>query len=102
MMIGHQWMQKEFGVVPSAGWDMRTPGHSSTNARLFAQLGYEGKFFSHVDEDLKKSLSKPEKLGMNFIWQPQSANFGDKYQIFTGIIYGQGCQPGGHFFDLNA
>ena len=70
MMIGHQWMQKEFGVVPKVGWDMRTPGHSATNARLFAQLGYEGQFFSQVDEELKKNLLKPEKQGMNFIWTP--------------------------------
>lgn len=53
MMIGHQWMQKEFGVVPKVAWDMRTPGHSSTNTRLFAQLGYHGQFFSQVDDELK-------------------------------------------------
>lgn len=101
MMVGHQWMQNEFGVVPKVGWDMRTPGHSATNARLFAQLGYEGQFFSQVDSDFKENLLKPEKMGMNFIWEPHSNNFGDKYQIFTGIIHGQGCQPGGQFFDIN-
>lgn len=101
MMIGHQWMQKEFGVVPKVGWDMRTPGHSATNARLFAQLGYDGQFFSQVDEGLKTNLLKPETQGMNFMWKPQSANFGDKYQIFTGIMHGQGCQPTGQFFDIN-
>lgn len=100
-MIGHQWIKKEFGVIPKVGWDMRTPGHSATNARLFAQLGYEGQFFSQVDEELKQNLLKAETMGMNFIWKPQSTNFGDKYQIFTGIVHGQGCQPAGQFFDIN-
>lgn len=94
-------MQKEFGVVPKVSWDMRTPGHSSTNSRINAQLGYHAQFFSQVDESLKQNLLKAENMGMNFIWQPASSNFGDKYQIFTSIVHGNGCQPGGQFFDVN-
>lgn len=101
LMIGHKWMQKEFGVIPKVAWDMRTPGHSSTNTRIYSQLGYHAQFIAQVDEDLKQNLIKPDNMGMNFIWQPSSANFGDKYQIFTSIVHGNGCQPGGQFFDIN-
>jgi hypothetical protein len=87
-------MQKEFGVVPNVAWDMRTPGHSSTNTRIFSQLGYHAQFFAQVDDSLKANLTDSGILGMNFIWQPSSANFGDKYQIFTSIVQGNGCHPG--------
>ena len=100
-MIGHQWLQKEFGITPKISWDMRTPGHSATNTRLNAQLGYHAQFFAQVDSALKQNLLSDDKLGMNFIWQPFSANFGDKYQIFTSIVHGNGCQPGDQFFDIN-
>lgn len=40
-MIGHQFLKSEFGVTPKIGWNLDAPGHSATNARLFAQLGFE-------------------------------------------------------------
>ena len=70
VMLGHQFMQKEFGVIPKVGWDMRAVGHSGTHARINAQLGYEGQFFSGVDVKLKDELMKPENKSMNFFWRP--------------------------------
>jgi len=36
MMIGHEFLNKEFGFRPKIGWDLDTFGHSDTNTRLFA------------------------------------------------------------------
>lgn len=57
-MIGHEFLQKEFGITPKIGWNLDAFGHSATNARLFAQLGFEAQFFSHIDEDLKRKLGE--------------------------------------------
>jgi alpha-mannosidase len=36
MMIGHQFLENEFGFTPRVGWNLESFGHSNTNARLFA------------------------------------------------------------------
>jgi alpha-mannosidase len=53
MMIGHEFIKKTFGVAPKIGWDIDTFGHSDTNTRLFAQMGFEALFFSRLDEPEK-------------------------------------------------
>ena len=40
-MIGHSFMQKEFGIIPKVGWNMETLGHSAANAKIFSDLGYQ-------------------------------------------------------------
>lgn len=99
-MLGQQFLHKEFGVASKIGWNMRAPGQSSTNARLFAQLGFEAQFFTRLDDELKIILMRKENPGMNFMWQPQARHFGDKYQILTGVLDGFGCSPEGQFYDL--
>jgi len=41
MMKGHQFLKSEFGVVPRVGWHLDAFGHSSTNARIFSEFGFE-------------------------------------------------------------
>jgi alpha-mannosidase len=41
MIIGHTFLMKEFGVKPRTGWHVDSFGHSSANARLFADFGFE-------------------------------------------------------------
>ena len=36
IMIGHQFLQKEFNQVPNVGWNLGAFGDSATNARIFA------------------------------------------------------------------
>ena len=40
-MIGHEFLQKEFGVIPKIGWNIDDFGHSDANSRIFGQMGYE-------------------------------------------------------------
>ena len=49
MMHGHQFLKKEFGVVPRIGWHVDPFGHSNANPRLFADMGFEAWFFARLD-----------------------------------------------------
>jgi alpha-mannosidase len=50
MYIGHQFLRKEFNVVPKIGWMLDAFGHSATNARLFSEFGFEAIFFARLDD----------------------------------------------------
>ena len=49
MMIGHQFLMKEFGVKPRIGWHVDPFGHSNANPRLFADMGFDAFFFGRLD-----------------------------------------------------
>lgn len=76
MMVGHEFLDKEFGVKPEIGWDIDTFGHSDTNTRLFAEMGFDAMFFSRLDHNDKDWRSLPENAAMTFLWRPSSNHFG--------------------------
>jgi hypothetical protein len=68
MMIGHEFALKELGVKPSIGWQIDPFGHSNTNARLFAEMGFDAWFFARLDsEDKDRRVDTNE---MEFVWMP--------------------------------
>jgi len=74
MMKGHEFLKKEFGVVPRVGWLLDSFGHSSANARLYAEMGLEALFvgrLDHNDIDLRFNAKS-----LNFLWRPFSEHFG--------------------------
>lgn len=76
MMIGHEFLSKEFGVTPKIGWDLDTFGHSDTNTRLFAEMGFEAMFFSRIEYQ-ERNLWQEKEQHMKYLWRPSSKNFGD-------------------------
>lgn len=77
MVTGHQFLQKEFGVTPRVGWLLDSFGHSSANARLYADMGLEALFVGRLDvRDREKRFEKDHSL--NYLWRPFSRHFGDK------------------------
>ena len=42
MTEGHLFLEREFGVRPTIGWHIDPFGHASTQASLFAQMGFNG------------------------------------------------------------
>ena len=59
-MKGHEFVLKEFGVRPRVGWQLDPFGHSNTNARLFAEMGFDAIFFGRIDfeEDKMRKQTK--------------------------------------------
>jgi alpha-mannosidase len=76
MMVGHQFLKEEFNIKPEIGWDIDTFGHSDTNTRLFAEMGFDAMFFSRLDHNDKRWRKKKENKAMTFLWRPASSNFG--------------------------
>jgi alpha-mannosidase len=49
MMIGHEFVQREFGVKPRVGWHIDPFGHSNANMRLMAEMGFDAFFLGRLD-----------------------------------------------------
>ena len=57
-MIGHRFLQQEFGQTPTISWQIDTFGISSTWARLARDVGFEALFFSRNDIQEKHQQRK--------------------------------------------
>jgi alpha-mannosidase len=49
MYIGHGFLKREFGITPKVGWMIDAFGHTSANAALFSDFGFEALFIGRVD-----------------------------------------------------
>jgi lysosomal alpha-mannosidase len=87
MTGGMQWIWENLGVVPKVGWQLDSFGHSSTNARIFAKLGFKFLVFSRIDAEDRRRRFREKNL--KFIWNPQ----GSEQSIFTEITTGNYCEP---------
>jgi hypothetical protein len=47
-MLGNDYLKTEFELETKIGWHISPAGHSSTNAKLFAQMGFDVLFASRV------------------------------------------------------
>ena len=74
MMKGHEFLKKEFGVVPRVGWLLDSFGHSSANARLYAEMGLDAIFFGRLDHNDIELRFNAKSL--NFLWRPFAEHFG--------------------------
>lgn len=74
MMMGHDFILKEFNVTPRIGWQIDPFGHSNTNARLFAEMGFDAWFFARLDNDDKQRRLTDNEL--EFIWMPNPKSLG--------------------------
>lgn len=100
MQIGHDFILKEFGVKPSIGWQIDPFGHSNTNARLFAEMGFDAWFFARLDdEDKQRRVDTNE---MEFVWMPNAQSLGKKTNIFTHVLFNHYEAPPGFTFEIDA
>jgi len=49
MMLGHDFLLKEFNYKPTIGWHIDPFGHSNANPRLFAEMGFDSWLFGRLD-----------------------------------------------------
>lgn len=84
MLIGHEFLLKEFGeyAIPSVGWHIDPFGHSNANPRLFAEMVFDSWFFARIDyQEHKKRMA--EKT-MQWVRNPFSYSFSDMVSVFQG------------------
>ena len=60
--MGHSFLKNEFGVIPKIGWMIDAFGHSSANARLFADFGFEAMFGGRDHAEDKRTKSENRSL----------------------------------------
>uniref|UniRef100_A0A905ATF6 Alpha-mannosidase n=1 Tax=Glossina morsitans morsitans TaxID=37546 RepID=A0A905ATF6_GLOMM len=84
--LGLKCISLAFGncARPTVGWQIDTFGHSRVMAGIFAQMGYDGQFFSRIDFEEKEILLKSRSLEL--IWQTRD-DFDENLEIFSGIFY---------------
>jgi hypothetical protein len=105
MMVGHQFLKKEFNVTPKMSWNLEAMGSSLTTARLMAQQGMEAHLLLNIDFDVKNTMKKNQtdgKRDAEFYWNPSKSNYGDKYKLFTSVWMHQDFwYPDGMNHDVN-
>jgi len=60
--IGHKFAKDNFGVKPRVGWQLDPFGHSNTNIRIFAEMGFDGWFMARIDSDDKNRRMNNKEL----------------------------------------
>jgi alpha-mannosidase len=69
MVEGRRWLAETFRVQPKIGWQLDPFGHSSANARLFAEMGLEAIVFARLDKPTQDELDAQK--ARQFLWQPE-------------------------------
>ena len=99
MTHGLHFIDENFGpsARPRVAWHIDPFGHSAAQASLFAQMSFEGFFFSRIHyEDMRKRIDGKR---MELMWRG-SQSLGKASEIFTGILYRGYGPPAGFSFDI--
>lgn len=97
MMIGHQFLKKEFDYIPRVAWLLDSFGHSAGNARLYADIGFDAIFFARMDRpEIKNRFNHSE---LDFIWRPFSKNFGLQQELLVSVFRDGYSYPKGFFIE---
>ncbi|CDW79296.1 glycosyl hydrolases family 38 protein [Stylonychia lemnae] len=98
MMYGHKFLDQEFGFKPKIGWSIDPFGHSNTNARFFAEMGFDAWFFARLDYQDKDRRQNDTEL--EFVWRPSFDYLGKSAQIFSHTLFQHYSAPSGFNFDM--
>jgi hypothetical protein len=96
MAIGHAFLLKELGYVPTVGWSIDPFGHSAANADLYAKMGINSIFFARIDYQDKQQRLNEKTLEM--IWTPKTST-GGVQGILAHTLYDYFNWPDGFCFD---
>ena len=58
-------------------------GHSATNARLFAEFGFDAMFISRIDDRDRAIRETEAKHEATFLWRAQPKHFAQSREILT-------------------
>jgi len=97
--LGHTFLKKELGVVPTVGWQLDPFGHSSSQASyMTAMLGFDALYFGRIDyQDRTIRQGAQECEGL---WDASPHDLGGPvFWGLTGSYGGNYGPPGGFCFD---
>lgn len=100
MTLGLKFLNETFGrcAHPKVGWQIDPFGHTSEQASLFAQFGFDGMFFTRISFEDKELRVKNKSLDL--IWHGDRALAGQSGSIFTNIFRDNYDNPSGYCFDV--
>jgi alpha-mannosidase len=99
--LGHSFLKKELGVIPTVGWQLDPFGHSATQASLLtSKVGFDALYFGRIDyQDLRMHQLEKECEGL---WNSsRSWNDTTVFWGLTGSNGGNYGSPSGSCFDIN-
>ena len=95
LTLGHRFLKDVFNVTVNIGWHLDPFGHSSAQANIFAEMGFDAFYFSRVDyQDKNKRM---EEKDLEMIWKPKGSE--DNQGIFSAITYYHYNSPPDFCFD---
>jgi hypothetical protein len=99
--LGHSFLKKELGVVPTVGWQLDPFGHSATQASLLtSKAGFDALYFGRIDyqdRELRQFTRGCEGLwNSSKSWEDSTVFWG-----LTGSFSGMYGAPQGYCFDIN-
>ncbi|KAG7340186.1 glycosyl hydrolase family 38 protein [Nitzschia inconspicua] len=99
--LGHDFLKKEFNVIPKVGWQLDPFGHSSTQASLLTyRMGLDALYFGRIDyQDLSQRHATQECEGLwnaSTSWKDSTVFWG-----LTGSYGGNYGPPTGFCFDVH-
>ncbi|EDW77499.1 uncharacterized protein Dwil_GK24530 [Drosophila willistoni] len=97
--LGLKYLENTFGACarPRVGWQIDPFGHSREQASLYAQMGYDGEFFSRMDHNDKDA--RLENLSMEMVWDASESL--SEAKLFTGMLYTFYYDIPGFCFDVH-
>ncbi|CAG0918358.1 unnamed protein product [Notodromas monacha] len=97
---GHRFLESTFGKcsVPKSAWQQEQFGHSSAQASIFANSGFNGLFVSNINQRAYNRRYFHKTL--ESLWQT-SQPIGKTSQIFTSVLFGNDGFTEGFCFDLS-
>eukprot|EP00092_Neocalanus_flemingeri_P041666 GFUD01045381.1.p1 GENE.GFUD01045381.1~~GFUD01045381.1.p1 ORF type:complete len:827 (+),score=232.40 GFUD01045381.1:107-2482(+) len=99
MEFGLNWLRDNLGpcAVPTVAWQIDPFGHSKEQAKLFAEMGFDGLFFARIDYRDKEVRKTSKALQM--WWEGGEEDDVDS-TIFTGVFDTHYSNPSGFCWDI--
>ncbi|XP_026842967.1 lysosomal alpha-mannosidase [Drosophila persimilis] len=97
--VGLKFLDETFGICarPRVGWQIDPFGHSREQASLYAQMGYDGEFFSRMDHSDK--FRRMVDLALEMVWDASESL--SEVKLFTGLLYNHYWDTPGFCFDVH-